>query len=409
MEIQDVMIIGAGAAGCFAAAVLGELDPSLKITILEKTMQPLTKVKISGGGRCNVTHHCFEIPSLVKNYPRGSDFLRNAFHQFQPQDMVQWCERHGVSLKTEKDGRMFPTTDSSQTIIDCFLALLRKQKTDLLFHQEVIQLIPTSEGWDIVCKDGKTLRSRYVLFATGGLSRSYSILEALGHTCLPPIPSLFTFELEQAWIKDLKGSVIADAKVSLEGSSFSFQGPLLITHWGVSGPAILKLSAFAADWLFSKGYKATLHINPTLEPSEMALRDRLYQERKRSSEKKIIQTPLFSLSKNLWRSFLLQINPALENRVWAHLSKQELETLSRGLFQMSFSIVGKSLNKEEFVTCGGISLDEVHPKTLESRKAPGLYFAGEVLNIDGITGGFNFQNAWTSAWCAAQAIVKKTK
>jgi predicted Rossmann fold flavoprotein len=407
MDTQDVVVIGAGAAGCFSALLLGELYPSLKITILEKTMQPLSKVKISGGGRCNVTHHCFEVDKLIQNYPRGSDFLRSAFHKFQPQDMVRWCHNHGIALKTEKDGRMFPTTDSSQTIIDSFLRTLHHLQIPLLLQKEVVKLTFCDTHWDVLCKDGANIQAKEVLFATGGLSRSYAIIQSLGHSFSPPIPSLFTFELSQEWVKELSGSCIALARVSLDGFKTSFKGPVLFTHWGVSGPAILRLSAFAAIWLFDRKYQATLHLNWTGLDSEEAVREALYQERKKSSEKKVGLTPLFSLSKKLWKAALLQVSASLEARVWAHLSKQELLSLAKVLYQTSLTIVGKSLNKEEFVTCGGICLDELHPKTLESKKFPGLYFAGEVLDIDGVTGGFNFQNAWTSAWIVSQAISQK--
>ena len=404
MEIQDITIVGAGAAGCFAGALLGQINPLLKVSILEKTRQPLAKVKISGGGRCNVTHHCFEVSELIKSYPRGKEFLQGPFHRFQPQDMILWLKDLGIELKTEADGRMFPITNSSQTIINCFLGLLQKQNAQLCLESEVIRLIPTSIGFDLVLKDETIIKSKKVLFATGGVGRSYAIVEELGHSMEKPIPSLFTFELEDEWIKSLSGSVSPSARVSIEGTSFAFRGPLLVTHFGLSGPGVLKLSAFAAKWLFEKGYKATALINWTEESTESSLREVLYQYKKASPAKKMILTPLFSLSKNLWRALLIHISPVFEDKVWARLSREELDLLAKLLYQMPFKIIGKSLNKEEFVTCGGVSLNEIHPKTMESRKVPGLYFAGEVLNIDGITGGFNFQNAWTSAWLAAQAI-----
>lgn len=404
MEIQDITIVGAGAAGCFAGAVLGQINPLLQVSILEKTRQPLAKVKISGGGRCNVTHHCFEIPTLIQNYPRGKEFLQGPFHRFQPQDMIQWLKDLGIELKTEADGRMFPITNSSQTIINCFLGLLQKQNAKLCLECDVVRLVPSDIGFDLILKDGSVIQSKKVLFATGGVGRSYSILEELGHSLDKPIPSLFTFELEDEWIKSLSGSVSPSARVSIEGSPFAFRGPLLVTHFGLSGPAVLKLSAFAAKWLFEKGYKATALINWTEEATEASLREVLYQHKKASLGKRMILTPLFSLSKNLWRALLVQISPAFEDKVWARLSKEELDLLAKFLYQMPFKVIGKSLNKEEFVTCGGVSLNEIHPKTMESRKVPGLYFAGEVVNIDGITGGYNFQNAWTTAWLAAQAM-----
>ncbi len=406
MEIQDLVIVGAGAAGCFAAAVVGQINPNLRIVLLEKTRQPLAKVRISGGGRCNVTHNCFDVSKLVANYPRGSDFLKGAFHRFQPQDMINWLESQGVVLKVEADGRMFPVSNSSATIIDCFLGLIKKQGVNLLLESEVIQLVSKSSYWELVLKNGQTLFSKKVLFTTGGVVKSYSIIEDLGHVMEKPLPSLFTFELQEEWIKKLTGSVIASAEISIEGSRFTSTGPLLITHWGFSGPAILKLSAFAAKWLFDLNYQAVIHLNWTGEKKLIAVKETLLREKKGSPGKKILLCPLFSLSKNLWRAVLLEINPSLEDRVWARISPKELDTLAEALYRMPFKMIGKSTNKDEFVTCGGVSLDEIYPKTMESKKAGGIYFAGEVLNIDGVTGGFNFQNAWTSAWIAANAIAQ---
>ncbi len=404
MEIQDVIIVGAGAAGCFAAAVLGQISPQFKITIVEKTRQPLAKVRISGGGRCNVTHNCFDVSKLVSNYPRGSDFLKGAFHRFQPEDMIAWLENQGVHLKVESDGRMFPVTNSSSTIIDCFLGLIKKQNTQLLLECEVVKLTPKSSFWELTMKDGVVLQGKKILFATGGLTKSYSIVEELGHFMEKPIPSLFTFEVEEQWIKTLSGSVAPLAEVSIEGTKFSSKGPLLVTHWGFSGPAVLKLSAFAARWLFTSNYQAVIYVNWTAEKRLLDVKEAFFKEKKTSLSKKVLLTPLFGLSKNLWRSLLLQINPSLEERTFARLSPKEIDSIAETLYKMPFTMIGKSTNKEEFVTCGGVSLDEIHPKTMESRKASGLYFAGEVINIDGITGGFNFQSAWTGAWIAAHAI-----
>lgn len=402
--MQDVVIIGAGAAGCFAGAVLGELNPERKITILEKTRQPLAKVKISGGGRCNVTHHCFDVPILVENYPRGRDFLQSAFHRFQPKDMMQWLEDRGVELKTEGDGRCFPKSNTSQAIIDCLLARLKKTSVLLSLEQEVTHLRPFSGGWEVVLKDESIIQTKKVIFTTGGLTRSYSILEELGHKMVKPIPSLFTLELKEEWIKELSGSVVPMARVSLEGASFSIQGPMLITHFGLSGPAVLKLSAFAARWFFEVGYLAKLFVNWTGVSTHLGIKEAFYAQKKTFSEKKIALTPLFSLSKKLWGALLKQIAPSSLEKTWAQISRQEIDRLTDLLYQMPLSVIGKSTNKEEFVTCGGVPLEEVYPKTMESRVAAGIYFAGEVLNIDGVTGGFNFQNAWTTAWIAAHAI-----
>lgn len=404
MNHYDVIIVGAGAAGCFAAATISEMNPSLRVRVLEKTRQPLSKVKISGGGRCNVTHHCFEASSLIENYPRGKDFLRNAFSRFQPKDMIQWLAGHGVELKTEKDGRMFPVTDKSQTVIDCFLSLLEKQGVTLSLESEVTSLSLQEGIFHLGLKD-ENITAKKVLLATGGLQRSYFLAQILGHEIEPGIPSLFTFELQEEWIKAYSGTVAPGASVSLQGFSKETKGPVLITHWGLSGPAVLKLSAFAARWLFDQKYQAKVFVN-WVSLSEKDVLDTLFAARKASASKKLFLTPLFGLSKNFWKAFLIQISETLPDTVWSHVSKDQIQKLTQLLTHSSFTLVGKSLNKEEFVTCGGVSLKDVDPKTLQSKKIPGLYFAGELLDIDGITGGFNFQNAWSTSFLAAQSIVE---
>ena len=403
MTIQDITIIGAGAAGCFCGALCGESNPALKIRLLEKTRQPLSKVKISGGGRCNVTHHCFDIPFLIEHYPRGKDFLQAAFFQFQPKTMIEWLSNKGVTLKAETDGRMFPITNRSQTIIDCFLSILEKQKATVSLESEVISIRHIEGIFHLELKTGEIVLSKKVLFATGGVQKTYALLESLGHLIIPPIPSLFTFEVQEEWLKALSGSVASSAKIFLEGFPKKITGPVLVTHWGLSGPATLKLSAFAARWLFDRKYQATVFVN-WIGESDITVKETLFETRKIFVSKKIALTPLFSLSKNLWKALVLQASQELENKTWAQVSKQEIEKLFWQLTQTKFTLVGKSLNKEEFVTSGGVDLDEVHPKTLESKKVPGLYFAGEVLNIDGVTGGFNFQNAWTTAYLAAKSM-----
>lgn len=405
MEIYDVIIIGAGAAGCFAAVCLSEGAPHLKVRILEKTRQPLAKVKISGGGRCNVTHHCFDPSKLIENYPRGKDFLRNAFSRFQPQDMIDWLSRHGVEVKVEKDGRMFPTTNRSQTIIDCFLSLLQKRNVPLSLECEVVSLVKIGDQFHLELKSGEKIQAKQVLIATGGLQKSYALAEGLGHFIEPAIASLFTFSLQEEWIRGHSGFSVPSAKVSLQGFPLEIQGPILITHWGVSGPAVLKLSAFAARWLFAQDYQAKLFVNWT-GLAEAEVQEALFLTRKQLSSKKLEITPLFSFSKNFWKAFLAQISPSLPNLTWAQVSKQEIHKLTALLTRTSFTMIGKSLNKDEFVTSGGVSLQEVDPKTLQSKKVPGLYFAGEVLNIDGVTGGFNFQSAWTTAFLTAQSMLQ---
>ncbi|MBS0628176.1 MAG: aminoacetone oxidase family FAD-binding enzyme, partial [Verrucomicrobia bacterium] len=340
----------------------------------------------------------------VENYPRGKDFLQSAFRRFQPKDMIQWLEDRGVDVKVEKDGRCFPVANTSQAIIDCLLTRLKKTNVTISLEKEVMHLKSFSGGWEVVLKDESIIQAKKVVFTTGGLTRSYSILEELGHKMVKPIPSLFTLELKEDWIKELSGSVVPMAKVSLEGAPFAIQGPMLITHFGLSGPAILKLSAFAARWFFDVGYLAKIFVNWTGINTHLGVKEAFYAQKKASSEKKIALTPLFSLSKKLWRELLQQIAPSSLEKTWAQISRQEIDRLTDLLYQMPLSVIGKSTNKEEFVTCGGVPLEEVYPKTMESRIAPGIYFAGEVLNVDGVTGGFNFQNAWTTAWIAAHAI-----
>lgn len=406
MNHWDIIIVGAGAAGCFSAAIASELNPALKIRILEKTRQPLAKVRISGGGRCNVTHHCFDPLALTQYYPRGQSFLRNAFFRFQPQDMIEWLKRHGVELKTEKDGRMFPVTDRSQTVIDCFLHLLEKQRVELSLESEVISIDRSQDQFLIGLKNGEQILSKKVLLSTGGMQKSYGLAESLGHRTVAGIPSLFTFEVEEEWIKAYSGSVAPFAIISLEGFDPTIKGPVLVTHWGLSGPATLKLSAFAARWLFDRNYQTKVVINWTgIEESQV--REALFGQRKSSASKRIFATPLFSLSKNFWKALLLQVSPSFAESLWAQASKQDIQTLVELLVRTRLSMIGKSLNKEEFVTCGGIVLEEVDPKTFQSKKVAGLYFAGELLDIDGVTGGFNFQNAWSSGYLAAQSMVSK--
>jgi predicted Rossmann fold flavoprotein len=274
----------------------------------------------------------------------------------------------------------------------------------LCLEKEVIGLHPCKEGWEVICRDESRYVCKKVVFATGGMTRSYPVLEALGHTMVEPVPSLFSFDLQEEWIKMLPGSSVPLAHISIKGASFSAKGPLLITHVGISGPAVLRLSSYAARWFAEGKYRAEIRVNWTGDLSCLQIKEALYEQKKRASIKKVVLAPLFSFSKNLWKAFLVQLCPTALEKTWAEVSRNEINQISEGLFQMTFTMIGKSTHKEEFVTAGGVDLDEVHPKTLESRKAEGLYFTGEVLNIDGVTGGFNFQSAWTTAWCAAQAI-----
>lgn len=401
---QDLVVIGAGAAGYFGALACAEKSPSARITILEKTRQPLAKVRISGGGRCNTTHHCFDPAQLMARYPRGPRFLRPLFHRFQPRDTVAWFKERGVELKTEEDGRMFPITDSSQTIIDCFQREAERCGIPVRLGVEVVAVHRKADGhYEIATANGDSIHSRSILVATGSNAKAHAWLKDLGHTIIPPVPSLFTFHIEDPRIADLAG--VAVKEVQLQCGSYKEKGALLITHWGLSGPAILRLSAWAARELHAVDYSAELKINwvPYLKQDEV--RNIILQAKQNSPGKRVAADSLFALPRQLWERLLLSCGLAQDMR-YSGMANALLHKIVETLTSSSMHVRGKSLHKEEFVTCGGVCLDEVHPQTMESRVCPGIYFAGEVLDIDGITGGFNFQNAWTTAWVAAQAIAR---
>lgn len=399
-------IIGGGAAGFFAALVAAKLSPETEVIIFEKTRQPLAKVKISGGGRCNVTHNCFDPVALSRFYPRGSDVLKKAFYTFQPQDMIDWLEEKGVFLKVESDGRMFPTTNTSQTLIDCFYKEAKALGVKIELESDIIRIEKVEEGLILVDKGEKRVRCDSVLMATGGLHRSYTLAEDLGHTSVPPVPSLFTFHVKDTRLQEMSGVAVSPVKVSIEGSGIDAEGPLLITHWGMSGPAILRLSAWGARYLAEKSYLVTLLVNWVAELSEQKVREQILECKNANASKQVVFTPLFGIPKNLWRKFTEHCQIP-ENKPWAHFSKADLHSLVQTLCRSSFAMEGKSTYKDEFVTCGGIPWKEIDPKTMQSKVCQGLYFAGEVVDTDGITGGFNFQNAWTTAWIAAHAMVVK--
>lgn len=397
------VIIGGGAAGFFGAISCAEHFPGHQVILLEKTRQLLSKVRISGGGRCNVTHACFDPKQLVKNYPRGSKELLGPFHRFQPQDTVQWFERRGVKLKTEEDGRMFPVTDSSETIITCLQNAARQAGVEIRIEQGVEKIDKTDTGFCLHLSNGSSLNSDRLLIATGSASKIYGLVEQLGHSCVPLVPSLFTFNTPQSPFLALAGISVLRAKVSLPELNQSHTGPLLITHWGFSGPAVLKLSAWAARELHAKDYQAKLVINWLPELQEGEVRQHLQENKRLLSAKQTGTESLFDLPKQLWRKLisLAEIDP--EQR-WSTVTNKQVNFLIHGLLNTTCQIQGKTTYKVEFVTCGGVSLDEVNFKTMESKLCPRLFFAGEVLNIDGITGGFNFQNAWTTGWIAGQSM-----
>lgn len=402
----DLIIIGGGAAGFFGGIQAAELKPGQKIIILEKTTKLLSKVRISGGGRCNVTHHCFEPTELSHHYPRGQKPLKSLFRKYQATDVVKWFEHKGVKLKAEEDGRMFPVTDDSETIIDCFLTEAQRHniKIEMNAGVEEIKILP--DGFELNCGTKKFLGKK-VLVALGGHPNinAYAFIKELGHTIVPLIPSLFTFNDSQKEFKDLMGVSVPNGVVKIAGTKFSQEGPILITHWGLSGPAVIKLSAWAAEHFHQNKYEATVLISWIKETQEEVVRKFLSDYKTTNKKRKIYSHPLYQLPQRLWVKLceLAEIN---DDKIWDELSNKNLNKLLELLIRCPFNIKGKTTFKEEFVTCGGVDLGEVDMETLESKKIKNLYFAGEVLNMDGETGGFNFQAAWTTAYVAATSISK---
>lgn len=403
MKRLDVIIIGGGAAGFFAAVNIAELTPGLKIAILERGKEVLTKVKVSGGGRCNVTHAEFIPTELVKNYPRGQKELLGPFHTFMTGDTIAWFEERGVVLKTEEDGRMFPVSNSSQTIIDCFLGLTKKLGIEVLKNHSVKSIKQDNGSWVAATNQGDYSAPK-MLIATGSNTKIWGMLKKLGHAIVDPVPSLFTFDINDERLKEIPGVVVHNVKVKMLDTNLETTGPLLVTHVGLSGPAILKLSAFGAIVLAKKKYNFKIGIH-FIEESFQETLAILREEKNVRSKKLVVNSVLFDLPKRLWRKLVnaSDIGPDIR---WAEINKNQMEMLSKQLTSAIFEVKGKSTFKEEFVTAGGVDLKEINFKTFESKLFKNLYFAGEVLNIDAVTGGFNFQNAWTGAYIAAKAISK---
>ena len=403
---KDVVIVGGGAAGFFAAINIAEQNPSLKVAILERGSEGLQKVKVSGGGRCNVTHAEFVPQELVLNYPRGEKELLGPFHQFMTGDTMEWFEKRGVELKTEDDGRMFPVSDSSQTIIDCFLKEAKKHQVEILYNHSVKTIQNKNNVWQIATSRGQ-FSTEKIMIATGSNTKIWNLLEGLGHTILQPVPSLFTFNIKDERIKAIPGVVAQNVEVRVVDSALCSEGPLLITHWGMSAPAILKLSAFGALELAKRNYKFQIKINfikKSVKDCLVSLKILKHELAKKS----VFKSTQFDLPKRLWQQLVLASQMTSETR-WADINKLQLDALANQLTQAIFKVEGKSTFKEEFVTAGGVDLKEVNFKTFESKLLKNLYFAGEVLNIDAVTGGFNFQSAWTSAFIASNAISENTR
>lgn len=461
-ELLRIVIVGGGAAGYFAAIACAEsLGDRGSVTLYEATAHPLAKVRISGGGRCNVTHACFEPRELAQRYPRGGRELVGAFHRFQPRDTIAWFAERGVELKTEPDGRMFPVTDDSATIVDCLRQAAERAGVKLVTSLGVRKVeaigasrrattepadrrrdsavalrMPGSEGeaagatelpshgrdpasaggsggpaarattgfW-LTLTDDSNVRCEKLLIATGGnkASAGFAIGQALGHTIVPPVPSLFTFHIDDKRLEGLSGVSMENAAVAVRGSRLKESGPLLITHWGLSGPAVLKLSAWGARELAERRYEFPLVVNFAPPHTRDSLVHELTGVRGRNARKQVGTWSPLPFPQRLWERLVSMagIDPATP---WAQLSNTGLGRLAAAIVAAEFTVVGKSLFKDEFVTCGGVRLSEVDFRTMESRICPGLHFAGEVLDIDGVTGGFNFQAAWTTGWLAGRAM-----
>ncbi|OKH28759.1 NAD(P)/FAD-dependent oxidoreductase [Chroogloeocystis siderophila] len=403
-----IVVIGGGAAGFFGAIAAVQAHPHTQVIILEASHQPLAKVRVSGGGRCNVTHACFEPAALVQNYPRGGKALRGAFSRFQSRDTVNWFAAQGVTLKTEADGRMFPVTDDSETIVDCLMEKAIALGIKIRIGAAVVSVkafAGTTSRFAIQLKSGEVITCDRVLLATGSNKVGHQIAASLGHHIESPVPSLYTFNILDRDLRELAGVSVNSVRLKLSVGSHKLEqtGSLLITHWGLSGPAVLKLSAWGARVLYDAKYHATLIINwlPQCNPED--IRQKLLAVKTEWAKRAIASNCPFELPRRLWQYLVSRINLGSEDR-WSGISHKSLNLLVQELTQGQYLIQGKGVFKEEFVTCGGISLKEVNFKTMESRLCQGLYFAGEILDIDGITGGFNFQSAWTTAWLAGQAI-----
>lgn len=398
--MNKFIVIGGGAAGIFAAIWAKQTNPLLEVILLEKTSSLLSKVRISGGGRCNVTHSCFDPKELSLNYPRGGNELIGPFHRFQPKDTIHWFQSRGITLKTEKDGRIFPTTDSSETIIQCLLGEASRLGVTIEQKKRIEAIERSSSGFCIKLNEESPIECHALLLATGGHPTGHGWAKALGHTISDPVPSLFTFNVPTSPLKSLSGIALPDAELGFETIPCRQRGALLITHFGFSGPAAIKLSAWAARPLHQASYKARLWINWLPKYTLKKIQENLLQLKQSHPKDSLLTLNPFSFPKNFWKEFL---GDDLSKRM-SDIPHKKLNLLAEKIHKDSFQVEGKTTHKEEFVTCGGILLKEIDFHTMESKICLGLYFAGEVLDIDGVTGGFNFQNAWTTGFIAGTAV-----
>jgi len=423
MKPRRVIVVGGGAAGFFAAITCAETAPEAEVVVLEKTGQFLSKVRISGGGRCNVTHACFDTREFAARYPRGEKALLAPFQRFQARDTVAWFESRGVTLKTESDGRMFPITDSSATIIECLMRAAKDAGVTLRTNCGVERVRNAEGKFELEISPhagpppfrwgggesstGSRITCDRLLLATGGCRAATAgrLAASLGHTLEPPVPSLFTFHITTPWLRELAGVSVESVKVSVPAAGLRERGPVLITHWGLSGPVILRLSAWGARALHQADYQFPLLVDWLPDSTPEAIAAGLNSRRQAQPARLIVNTPLAPLPSRLWAQLVLAAGIPCDTR-WAALSRSAQHQLTQQLTRTELAVTGKSLNKDEFVTCGGVRLSEVNFKTMESRICPGLHFAGELLDIDGITGGFNFQAAWTTGWLAGRAMAR---
>lgn len=409
MGKKNIVVVGGGAAGFFCAIQIAELHPDWQITIVEKTSKLLSKVRVSGGGRCNVTHACPEVSNLIQKYPRGQRFLKKSFYQFATQNTIDWFAKNDVQLHTEKDGRMFPVTNDSETIVACFMKKVNQYKIEILLNHEVVHVISKGNvekpAFELVCGNQKIIQADQICFAVGGIvkAENFKWIASLGHHFIPSVPSLFTFNVLDKKITTLMGLAVEQASIQWQGEKFIEQGPLLITHWGISGPAAIKLSAWCARAMAASNYEGNILINWVPTYNENSLRLEWMNFRQDLGKRAIGSKNPFDLPQRLWHYLLTESGIAHQTK-WADLKNVQQQILIQLLTRMSLAIKGKTTFKEEFVTCGGVDLAEIDSNTMESKLIPGLHFAGEMMDVDGITGGFNFQHAWTSGWIAAQHI-----
>lgn len=403
-SLMRLIVIGGGAAGFFCAVNAARMNPGLQVIVVEKTGRLLSKVRVSGGGRCNVTHACFSIAEMSKKYPRGANFVKKTFHEFFTGDTIEWFRERGLELKTEADGRMFPVTDSSESVIRVLLNEVDRYRVEVRLHHDVVQIERRGEGWIVHFGNGRKEQADFLCVACGGYPKStmFRWLEETGHTIEQPVPSLFTFNMPGNPVTRLMG-ISVDGRVKIQGTSLEEEGPVLITHWGLSGPAILRLSARGARHLYDVNYRFSITVNWSKGWNENTFREKAAEWRTEAGSRKVTGKNPYDLPQRLWEFLCGEAGIAEEVR-WAELTSLQLNRLAKLVCASEMKVEGKTTFKEEFVTAGGIRLTEVDHATMQSRVVPRLFFAGEVLDVDGITGGFNFQHAWTSGWIAARSI-----